>query len=78
MLISAFLHAHELFVNHTTGAVLSNLYVHTHHHVFHTLSYAHKCRYLTHSVLSDVVAPLLYFVPLAQHCANVVVLLVVQ
>ena len=67
-----------LFVIHTTGAVLSNLYVPLHTPVFHALSYAHKCKYLVHSVLSDVVVQLVYAVPFAQHCANVTLAFHVQ
>ena len=61
-----------------TGSTLSNLYVPLHAAVFHALSYSHKCKYLVHSVLFISLAPLLYAVPFDQHCANVVLLLVVQ
>ena len=71
-------HDELLFVIDKLGAVLSNLYVHTHPPVFHALSYAHRCKYIIDSAVFDVVAQFVYAVPLLQHCANVVLLLDVQ
>ena len=71
-------HVVELLSNPTLGATVSNLYVHIHDHVFHALSYAHRCRYHVHCVLRVSDAPFEYDVPFARHCANVVASLVVQ
>ena len=78
MLILLFFQLLLLLFNCTVGFVLSNLYVPLHAAVFHALSYAHKCKYLVHSVLFVSVAPLLYDVPFAQHCANVALAFHVQ
>ena len=61
-----------------TGSTLSNLYVPLAIFEFHALSYAHTYKYLVHSVLSVIVAQLVYVVPFAQHCANVAVVTHVQ
>ena len=77
---SFFVHAQllEFVKDMFVGFVLSNLYVQLAILLFHALSYAHTYKYLVHSVLSVIVVQLVYCVQFAQHCANVVVVTVVQ
>jgi hypothetical protein len=65
--ILEFLHIALEFVAHTTGFILSNLYVHVHVSTFHALSLAHKYRVC--ALVDDfiIVAPFEYVVQPLVH-----------